>query len=53
MENTSPVVVTCPVIPILIGNLDSNGLVRVLLSPSLTSFASKSKTREKLPFDAS
>lgn len=50
---TSPVVATWPVIPILIGNRDSNGLVRVLLSSSAISFDSKSKTLEKLPFDAS
>lgn len=53
MEITSPVVATWPVMPILMGNLDSNGLVRGLFSSSLTSFASKSKTLEKLPFDAS
>lgn len=50
---TSPHMATWPVMPMLMGNLDSNGLVRVLLSSSLTSFASKSNTLEKLPLDAS
>jgi hypothetical protein len=49
--STSPVVATYPVIPTLMGNRLSKGLVLDSPSSPLRSFASKSNTLEKLIFD--